>query len=931
MFTTVRKNVSLVALAEKLFNMEVKPSGENTYEFEDKTCPFCGHKDCFKVKEEEGNYSDSFFKCFSCDEHGDVTTLVQKKLSLEPVEAAKWLAKEYDFPLPTDASPIQEIFNLAALYYYNCMREAGTYPELKGLTPYQYQVQIRKHNGGLENFFVGWSDGGVVEYLRSVGIDEQMIQDSGLVGKKGGDFLPSKCFIYPHLVRGRVSHFTFKDPMKQKEYQIPNKHKLNGHSFYNSDSISKPGPVIVVEGENDCITVAESGWSGGVIACIGQISGSQLEWLTLHLAGREVITIFDPDAAGDKYREKVGKLRKHFAKLVQLKITTGEDIDEYLRNGRTLDSVFEMLSEPATSAPEAGSEESIEVEGGSGVIVKDGCYYKVRYKEGVEFHVKMTNFTILLRNIFVRGVDREREVVIVRYDGRTSEPLIIPSEAKVSLRPFKTLLANAIDASFYGKEDDLNAMWEYVYSQSPEKEVTIPEMVGRLERYKGWIFRDCFISDSGGTEEIDEEGVIWTGGKTYGLKPMSLDMSSPTDITEDGSIPMLNRELTFEERKEFLGSFMTNLSLNFNTKHERLGDVLTIMGWLWASVYSDVIFGFNRSFPFLKLWGDKDRGKTTIIRWLLDAFNMGEQGYTTISNLNSGVGWGRKMAYFSSLPMCVDELRANRETTEFYGTLRGYYDRAARVTGVRDTNKVRTQQVRSSLILGSQDMITDDATRSRCIIIRIPKNGRDKDVSFNWIDSRKGQLSSIGYHWISTYNQFTPSILRNEIRALAETLRKLGLPSRTSLCWSVAGFFAEKLAKEYFPHFNYMEYLCKEAVVDMYSQYENDMINNFFEVVEGIQAGDNAPISGDHIKVEGDALFVWFTEVFRIVSSATRHDTAEPFSKRALLEAIREEPYFMEECRTRMGMGDHLRRVIKLDLTKTPEVLQNIGSFSSGN
>ena len=90
-------------------------------------------------------------------------------------------------------------------------------------------------------------------------MSEEIILATGLLSKKGTDFLPSKVFIYPHKVRGRVSHFTFKDPLKQKEYQLPNRYKLNGHSFYNSDSISNNTPVIIVEGENDLISVKEAG------------------------------------------------------------------------------------------------------------------------------------------------------------------------------------------------------------------------------------------------------------------------------------------------------------------------------------------------------------------------------------------------------------------------------------------------------------------------------------------------------------------------------------------------------------------------------------------------------------------------------------------------------------------------------------------------
>lgn len=929
MFQTVKQNVSLLEVVQKKLEIEFVQIGDNTFGPEDKTCPFCGHKDCFRIKHDEANLEESFYKCFSCDEGGDVINFIEATDKISSVDAAKALAKEYSVQLPNDYSPIQEIFTLASRYYQNLIQESGSCAELNGLTPLEYQCQIRRHTlTGINNLQVGWSDGGVVDYLLSLGIDSDLLRESGLVNKKNGDFLPRKCFIYPHLVRGRVSHFTFKDPLKQKEYQLPNKFKLNGYMFYNSDSIFLEGPVILVEGENDVISVSESEWNSGVIGCIGQISSGQLEWLSTNLSGRDVVTIFDSDPAGDKYREKVGKLRKNFSSLTQVKLSGVKDIDEFLKNGGNLKAALDNFKvEEHTTDP------SVEIDGeetGTGSILeKDGAYHKIRYKDGVEFTTKLTNFTIKLRNIFIRGAEREREVLIIREDGRTSEPVIIPSEAKVAVRPFKTLIANAIDATYYGKEDDLNLIWEHIYSKDVEKEVLLPEVIGRMEILKGWLFRDFYITDSGASYNVDEEGVLWVGGTNKGIRPMSLDISQRNMAKTEGpdtSIPTLNRNFTTAERDELLKGFIENLSSNLNVNHERLGDVLTMVGWVWSSVYSNTIFSINNNFPFLKIWGDKDRGKTTIIKWLLDLFGMSTLGYTTISSLNSGVGWGRKMAYFSSLPMTLDELRADRSTTEFYSTLRGYYDRASRDTGARDSNGIRRQEVRATLILGGQDMITDPATLSRCIVIRLPKANRDKAISYNWIRSREEDLSAIGYHWVSSYSQFTPKMIAKGLKELQDALRVLGVPSRTAINWSVAGFFANKLAEQYFPHFKYLEYLKNAAVVDTYSQEESNMVCSFFEIVEGMQVGDKPAITGDHIRAEGDYLYIWFPEVFRIASRESRGD-GEPFSKRAILEAIREEDYFVEEGRAKMGMSEHMRRVIKLDIKKTPEVMKNIASF----
>ena len=59
--------------------------------------------------------------------------------------------------------------------------------------------------------------------------------------------------------------------------------------------------IALVEGD-DFSSVYEAG-GHSTMAIIGQISNEQLEWLKDNCQ-KAILTIFDPDEAGDKYREK---------------------------------------------------------------------------------------------------------------------------------------------------------------------------------------------------------------------------------------------------------------------------------------------------------------------------------------------------------------------------------------------------------------------------------------------------------------------------------------------------------------------------------------------------------------------------------------------------------------------------------------------------
>lgn len=936
MFSLIKEQVDFEKTLTQETQLEFRRVGESNFEFEDKTCPFCSHRDCFRVKLDGPN---SFFHCFSCEAHGDVIEFISKYRKISPRDAALALAKENGIDIPANYSPIQEIFELAAKYYHqNYLDDDKVYAELSGLTPKKYQETVRKHKPEtLTQFQIGWSDGGLVKFLEALGFEGEILQQTGLVNKKGQDFLPAKVFIYPHRVRGRVSHFTFKDPLKVKEYQLKNSSKLNGHVVYNQDDSSQQ-TVAIVEGENDLLSMVDHGWAGGVIATIGQISSSQISWLETTLRGKNVLTFFDTDSAGDKYRDKLAASRFHFGTLTQIKLTNGfKDIDEYLTQGGALDETLKVsavvvkpsLAEKLigeTDAPSSETEEPVTQEQANSTIVeREGCYYKIRMnKDGDVRFDKLTNFVIELRNVFVRGDEREREIVIVRNDGIRSSPVMVDSECKVSLKSFKVMLANAVDASFYGSEADLTEFWEAVYQQNQKREriVYIPGSVGKLAQFGGgWLFRNMFITDTGAVIRPDSEGIIWLDNNTTGLK------AAPIDIGENGKfgIPALNDTLSKTERKELLNIFLHQLAKNLNSPYL----AITLTAWGKANVYSDELFEAIQGFPFLFIWGRHGQGKTVIGKWIASLFDMDDSGYMTISQLKSGVGWGRKQAYYSSLPLLMDEIRADKmATNELYPNVRSWYQRASRPLGTKEGMNIRVLPVRSTTIFLGQDEFTDSATKQRTVTTRVPLKNRELVESYKAIMSRKEDLSAIGYDWILESTERDRRELISAWRDLDKKLVEAGCEARSAKNWAAVGVFGVELAKEYFPDLNYEAYLLETARADSQAQIQDDTIYRFFTDLEGLYLQERAGFTGDHIKREGNKLYIWFREVFRIVQSNQKINTPsdERFTENAVRAAIRDEQWWLGEDREPMGVTETRRRVLIIDLTKAPEVIQNIAN-----
>lgn len=1011
MFSTIRGKVSLLAVLEKDLNQEFKQTGQNYVLVDDKDigCPFCGHHDCFKVRED--STEEAFYKCFSCGAYGDVIKWREERKSISPKQACTELAEEFGIDLPHGYSPVQEVFSLAARYYSQALLVECNKPYviLGNKTPLEYQTAVRRHSEAvLRRFNVGWSDGGLADYLSGVGFEEALLLESGLVTKKQDkpirDFLPTSCFIYPHYVRDRVSHFTFKDPLKKLAYQLPKKYTLNGWAFYNQDSVSTSDTIIVVEGENDLLSVADTGKVPAVVATIGQLSVDQLDWMRKHLASKKVLTIFDPDSAGDTYRVKVEKNRKQFQNLAHVLPPNGKDIDELLSSGGDIEQVIKGnlvkvdisdikpgrvsteqrepvasvdipweqvtttqlqstelppenspvatpattvadhlkaslieggLTPPVESTGDETAEDSslaeVELDSYGGVEQRHGAYWRIKFTEGVPTYTQISDFVIRLKNVFkLESGERHREIVVVRDNGKISDPIMIDDDVKVTVKMFKVMMARAADALFTGTDGELSAVWKIVYSQQPEKEVLVPRVVGRHEKYRAWVFRDTLLSYTGEVTTADSNGIFWTHGRNIGIQAEPLAGRQSGDTDDRTSIPSIHQNIGQGETTELLKHCLLNVSKNLCNE----GKACLLLGWTYASVYSDLIFEMNRGFPFLFFWGTNGKGKTTLAKWVTqDFFGMEGRGCSTsIPNLGSAAGFSRTAEYYSGLPLIIDEVRSDDLTRQYQGLFRSFYDKEARVLGIKESFGVQIRKPRANFVFIGEDQFEDPATRERCIPIRIPVVGRELVESYEWMEDNKHLFPNIAFRWIQeSCEELTHpdkrEALKAEIRSLDKVLRKAGCSQRTSKNWAAVGVFSKRLADLYIPDFNFTDFLINTSVDEVVMQGEDTTISQFWNAIEAIRAKEATPITDKHImcdKFHGkDVVNIWYPAVFWVVQNEFRGRFT--FSKNAVKSAIREEPYYVcEDRKVPMGMDGARRLVLTLDLETCPDNIRNI-------
>ena len=310
-FATLKKRVDLAAYVTRRTGLAAKPIGPDTLDIAQ--CPFCGGHDCFRITP-----SRQAFHCFQCPSEpqgGDVYDFIERFDRCSKEETLRSLASGQGYTLHSEAadkpgsSPEEEqamtgrmaIFEEAASYYH-----ARLMANSRALN---YQRKVRQHpEEALAAFRVGYADGRLYEHLKGKGYSDEELIASGLVRMREGrlaDFFGHDLFVYPHLdTNKRVAGFTIKDPRKKYKYRLPGEYWGKDCLFFNMQAFAGK-EVVLVEGENDLLSVYGQGKTPQVAAINGQISRNQLEYLANWAPGKTLYLCFDNDQGGQAYTDKV--------------------------------------------------------------------------------------------------------------------------------------------------------------------------------------------------------------------------------------------------------------------------------------------------------------------------------------------------------------------------------------------------------------------------------------------------------------------------------------------------------------------------------------------------------------------------------------------------------------------------------------------------
>jgi DNA primase len=333
-------------------------------------CPFHNEKSpSFNVNPDKG-----IFKCFGCNEGGDVFAFVQKQKGLDFIETVRELARKYGVKLvETEVerkeydrrSQILMLYQQASEYYIRLLKD----PQ-EGAVPRKYLADRGLSDETIEKFKLGYAPDawdGLLNYLSlNAGASASTLEEAGLVKKRAEssghyDLFRNRLMIPICDSEGRVIAFGGRtlgeDQIKylnSPESPIYTK-GLNLFGFnLAKESIKERDAVIVVEGYFDAITPHQCGFTN-VVATLGTaLTEQQAKLLVRYTDSKRVYLSFDADAAGARAIERGGETLNQIAEgigidLKVLKIPGGKDPDECLRSGAEGVKAFAQAIEKAAT------------------------------------------------------------------------------------------------------------------------------------------------------------------------------------------------------------------------------------------------------------------------------------------------------------------------------------------------------------------------------------------------------------------------------------------------------------------------------------------------------------------------------------------------------------------------------------------------------
>lgn len=281
-------------------------------------CPFHQEKTpSFYIDDANG-----FFKCFGCNEGGDVFTFIQKKHGCDFQQAIdiicsylgidKTKYQKKDFLQTEKQNTFFETINVVNQYFIECLQ--------KDKEAINYVSNIRNFSKEtIKEFNIGLATNNIndlLKYCQQKGIREQDIFETGIIkqsiknNNKNNNiylFFRNRIIIPIHNSNNKIVAFggrVYQPNDENAKYlnSSENDNFKKGQILFNLNrakkNITKENQLIIVEGYMDVIALWQAGFKTGVAPLGTSITETHLKMILQY--SKNPIFIFDSDVAGQK-------------------------------------------------------------------------------------------------------------------------------------------------------------------------------------------------------------------------------------------------------------------------------------------------------------------------------------------------------------------------------------------------------------------------------------------------------------------------------------------------------------------------------------------------------------------------------------------------------------------------------------------------------
>ncbi len=280
-------------------------------------CPF--HQE--KTPSFTVNPEMQIYKCFGCNEGGNVFSFIMKEQNISFIDALRQLAQRVGIMLPrhkedeVETKQVEKLYAVnefaAKFYNKNLFGSKGGKKALDYLLGRGFQEKT------LIDFHVGYSPDAWEELVHEAGkasFDHDTLVESGLTIRKSPGSSPYDRFRnrimfpisneYGRIVGFGARSFEKNDDKNSPKYintpetSVYHKGKLLYGLFQNKDRIRKKDMSIVVEGYTDVMALYEHGIGLGIATSGTALTPKQA--MLLGRYSRNVVVLYDADTAGIK-------------------------------------------------------------------------------------------------------------------------------------------------------------------------------------------------------------------------------------------------------------------------------------------------------------------------------------------------------------------------------------------------------------------------------------------------------------------------------------------------------------------------------------------------------------------------------------------------------------------------------------------------------